>query len=100
MKRYKISISEAAYDDIQDLFYAIIIEYKSPLTAKSYVAGLYAEIKKLKKTAEMFAIRSERFFLRYGHYVRCVNYKKMAIIYTVHGNLVYVHRVIAANLIT
>ena len=80
MKKYKISISEAAFDDIQDLFYAIIVEYKSPLTAKNYVAGLYAEIKKLETTAGMFAIRNERFFLRYGHYVRCINYKKMTVV--------------------
>ena len=99
MKKYKISILEAAFDDIQDLFYAIVVEYKSPLTAKSYVAGLYAEIKKLETTAEMFAIRNERFFLRYGHYVRCINYKKMTVVYTVHGDLVYVHRVVVASLI-
>ena len=99
MKKYKISISEAAFDDIQDLFYAIIVEYKSPLTAKNYVAGLYAEIKKLETTAGMFAIRNERFFLRYGHYVRTINYKKMTVVYTVHEDLVYVHRVVAASLI-
>jgi hypothetical protein len=56
MKRYKISISEKAYNDVQNLFHAIVLEYKSPITAKRCVAGLYVEIKSLEKKAEMFAI--------------------------------------------
>jgi len=100
MKKYRISISPVAFDDIQDLYYAIVLEYKSPLTAKRYVAGLYAEIKSLEKTAEMFVIRDDRSLLQYGYNVRRINYKKMAVIYTINGSDVYVHRVIASSMIT
>jgi len=36
----------------------------------------------------------------YGVNARRINFKKMAIIYTIHGSTVYVHRVIAASMIT
>jgi len=100
MKKHRISISPVTFDDIQDLYYAIVLEYKSPLTAKRYVAGLYAEIKSLEKTAEMFAIRDDRSLLQYGYNVRCINYKKMAVIYTINGSDVYVLRVVASSMIT
>jgi len=100
MKKYTVSISKDAFDDIQDLYYSIVLEYQSPLTAKRYVDGLYAELKSLENTAETFALREEHSLLKYGAFVRRVNYKKMTIIYTVHDDIAYVHRIIASSLIT
>jgi plasmid stabilization system protein ParE len=98
MKKFNIVVSIDAFEDIQDLYYFIVSEYNSPLTAKRYVDGLYQTIKSLQITAESYSIRAD--LSLYGNFVRRINYKKMAIIYTVHGNSVYIHRVIAASMLT
>jgi len=38
--------------------------------------------------------------LKYGFFVRRINYKKMAILYTVYEDTVLIHRVVAGSMIT
>ena len=45
------------------------------------------------------AIRNEKSLLKYGFFVRRVNYKNMAILYTVFGDIVFIHRIIASSMI-
>ena len=99
-KKYQIEISEQARADIKDLQNVIIYEYKSYRTAICYVEGLEKTICNLQTTAESFQFQSHPFFRKYGLFVYRVNYKKMAIIYTVNNDLVVIQRVIAASLIT
>ncbi|GHT88695.1 hypothetical protein FACS189474_4390 [Bacteroidia bacterium] len=100
MKKYKIQISETAKQDIDNLYYFIVKEYDSLLTAKSYIAGIKATIQSLSTTAEVYQIQNTTVLRLFGPNVRRINYKKMAIIYTVHGDVVLVHRVISAAIIT
>jgi len=97
---YQIRYSDTALEDIMALRIVIRDTYKAPNTAISYLQGLYDKIIHLKRSAESFPIQSSSFFQRYGVNTRRINYKKMAVIYTVHGDIVYIHRVMPANLIT
>ncbi|HHV84633.1 MAG TPA: type II toxin-antitoxin system RelE/ParE family toxin [Petrimonas sp.] len=97
--KYRLRYSDMALQDIEDLRFVIRDTYKAPLTAARYVQGLYDEINRLSTLAESLSIQTSPFFLRYGNHVRRINYKKVAIIYTVHNNIVYIHRIMASNLI-
>ncbi len=101
MKEYTVEISEKAKEDILNLFYHIFAGYKSPLTAERYVRGLYNKIKTLSVSAEALPIQTGKSFLPYGKNARCINYKKMTIIYTIHDKVVVcICRVIPGAMIT
>ncbi len=96
---YQIRYSDSALEDIKELRFVIRDTYKAPSTAVSYLQGLYNKIADLKIHAESLPIQSSPFFSRYGINVRRINYKKMAIIYTVHDDIIYIQRIIPASLI-
>ena len=58
------------------------------------------EIENAPTHEEVFSKLLEDLSEDYGTNARRINYKKMAIIYTVHDNIVYIHRIIPASLIT
>jgi len=100
-----IFYSKVAEQDIDDLFYVIAEDYKSSLTAVKYVQGIYDEIDKLSTQAKIHKIEKGVFYRQFGLAVRRINYKKMAIIYSVIENyvpesFVWIHRVMTASLIT
>ncbi|GHT40251.1 hypothetical protein FACS189437_05590 [Bacteroidia bacterium] len=97
---YRIELSQQTINDLENLADTISYTYSSPLTSKRYMKELKAKIKSLAKNPEAYPIRFNLSLLHYGINVRRVNYKKMAIIYTINENTVYVHRVIASSLIT
>ncbi len=99
MSAYRVLLSDDARADIDSLTTVILFEYQAPLTAFRYIQGLLDTILSLEKSAESFPLQTHPSLLKYGHYVRRVNYKRMAIFYTVHGSTVYIHRVLAASLI-
>ena len=100
MKKYKIDLSELAVSDIDDFIEYIIFVYKAPITAKRHYDGLFKTIKSLSLIAENLPITNKTNFQQFGYNVRRINHKKMTIIYTVHFDIVYIHRVIAQSLIT
>ncbi|MCL2328519.1 MAG: hypothetical protein FWC39_08415 [Bacteroidetes bacterium] len=99
-----IIYSKIAQRDVGRLFYAITEDYQSPLTAARYVQGIYDEINKLSTQAKIHKIEYGAFYRQFGTIVRRINYKKMAIIYSVIENyvpesFVWIHRVIPASLV-
>ena len=100
MGRYIIFLSDESKSDIDNLSDAIMYDYQAPVTAFNYVQRLLDTIFSLSNSPKSFPIQTSAFFLRYGTNVHRINYKKMAIIYTVHGDAVYIHRILPANLIT
>lgn len=100
MKRFEIAFTEQAEIDIQHLTDVIINEYEAPLTAFKYVQGLLNEIKKLIIIGNFLPIQKSEYFTQFGLNVRRLKYKKMTIIYTVVGNVVYILRVIPSSNIT
>jgi plasmid stabilization system protein ParE len=97
---YRVELSQQSIYDLEELADAISFTYSSPMTSKRYMKELKAKIKALSKNPEAYPVRFNLSLLEYGINVRRVNYKKMAIIYTINGNTVYIHRVIASSLIT
>jgi plasmid stabilization system protein ParE len=97
---YRVELSQQSIDDLEELADAISFIYSSPMTSKRYMKELKAKIKSLSKNPESYPIRFNLSLFGYGIFVRRVNYKKMAIIYTINENTVYIHRVITSSLIT
>ena len=95
MKKYHIEFTQEAQEDYKRLIYGINEKYKAPLTAKKYTSALIKEIYKLKNSAESIPLCSQRTIsAKYGYNARRINYKKMAIIYTVYFNLVVIEAII------
>ncbi|MDR2564123.1 MAG: type II toxin-antitoxin system RelE/ParE family toxin [Prevotellaceae bacterium] len=98
LPRYKVRVSPQANAEIDDLYHFIADECFQQETADKYMEGIYATIVKLAWLGGIIGVSLNRNLRReYGASVRTISYKKMTIIYTVHGNLVAVHRVIAGR---
>jgi hypothetical protein len=85
--------------DVDDIIAYITNEYNAPLTAKRYLIGLFNRIDELQNSAESIQISHYKTILQYGKNVRRINYKKLAIIYTVKQNVVTVRRIMAGALV-
>ena len=99
MKTYKIVYSQEAVADRDELFEVIKYDFHAPLTAFKYTQELIDTITKLQFFPEAYPVQTHPFLSRYGTNVRRINYKKMAIIYTIHGDFVYIHRIMAGALL-
>jgi len=100
MSKFTVIISEDAQNDLRNLSDVISYQYKAPLTSLKYLKAIYGEMRKLSRNAESFSIQTRKSLQQYGPYPRRVNYKKMAIIYNVINDVVYIRRVIPANTIS
>ena len=100
MNKFSIELSEEAKTDFFEYIYHIIEVYKAPVTAAKHYSDLIKEFRKLEYTADIYQIQPREYFQKFGINVRCVNYKKMTIIYTIHENVVLIHRIVAASIIT
>jgi len=89
-----------ALQDIENVHDYIAYELFEPITADKYIRSIYDAIKHLSIYGASIAV-SERDYLllQYGSTVRNINYKKMAIIYTVESNEIIIQRIMAATLI-
>ena len=99
MKHFDVFISLRAMHEILDLEYAIVNDFKAPKTAGKYVKELYETISRLSTHAQSIRVSDKQDVLRFGAAARAIQYKKMAIIYTVHDNRVIIRAVIPASLI-
>lgn len=100
MLHYQVILSENAETDFEEYIDYIISECSAPLTALRHYENFYYTLKSLENMPCSLPIQNGLYFLRFGSNVRRLNFKKMAIIYTIHHETVYIHRIIAAKLIT
>ena len=98
MARYSIQLADEAKEDVQELRKAIEDTYKAPLTAARYVAELNTKMQWLANGASYFPIVPELSY-QYGYDIRRLNFKKMAILYTIDGDIVKVIRIISQNMV-
>lgn len=96
---YRVKIELQAIEDVEKVIDYIEYELLNPVAAVRFFDGLYATIKKLRFNADIFAKSIYRDVLKYDIAARHVTYKGFAIIYSIHGDLVLVHRVIHGSLI-
>ena len=92
MNKYHIELSDEALEDIENLEEVIIYKFKAPLTAVRYLAGLRAEIKLLSQIADALPFYTQpELKVKYGINTKRINYKEMAVIFTLFDNTVYIH---------
>jgi hypothetical protein len=89
-----------AQQDLRNLSHIIAFQHHSPITALRYIKGVYNEFKWLESNAETLKIQTRKSFHQYGFNVRCINYKKMTIIYVISSNTVYIQSIIPSNTVT
>jgi len=100
MRKYVVRITATALQDIENVHDYIAYELFEPITADKYIRGIYDAIKHLSFYGASIAVSESNFLLsKYGLAVRNVNYKKMAIIYTVENNEIIIQRIMPAALI-
>lgn len=99
MNKYIIIFSKPSKDDIDDLANYIIGKCKAPKTATEYTKGILKKINSLKNSADSYALCNRWSLHQYGWELRRINYKKMAIIYTIHGNSVLIRRIVPGAMI-
>lgn len=94
MKKYQIQFSEFASEDYKNLLHVINEKYKAPITAKKYTTELIKDIYKLRSSAESIPLCKQQSIInKYGYNSRRINYKKMAIIYTVIEDIVIIEAI-------
>ena len=98
-ENYNLVVSKEARNDINTYIDYIIYECDAPKTAKQHYDDLMALLEKIRKYPTAFSVRTAASLLQYGYNVRRANYKKMAILYSMKGSMVYIHRVVAASMI-
>jgi hypothetical protein len=99
MKRYAVRITTSAQNDIYQVIDHISNIYKALLTAEKFLTGLYDAIFSLENIAESIRISTKTGILKYGINARSIIFKKLIIVYTVHGNIALVKAVISGALI-
>ncbi len=99
MKRYAVRITKEAQNDIYQVIDHISTIYKANLTAEIFLIGLYDAIFSLENMAESLRISTKSDTLKYGINARSIVFKKLVIVYTVHGKIVIVKAIIAGALI-
>lgn len=100
MRRFNVRTTSQADLDIENLHFNIFEICKSPLTSKQYIEGIYSEITQLSFSAESFPVSTLNSVIKFGHNARRINYKKMSIIFTIHDNIVLIHRIIPGSMLT
>jgi len=96
---YEIIILPEAETEFNNYIDYIYYTCDAPLTAIQHYNEMLELLYSLEKQAEIYQIEYLPLLQKYGNNVRRLNYKKMAIIYTMCDNIVYIHRIMAASLI-
>jgi plasmid stabilization system protein ParE len=101
MTQYRVLLSDEAWDDLERLLLVIAKDYKSPLTAQRYIAAVWDKILKLQNFAGSIALYSHSGLQqRYGRSLRRINYKQIAILYTLESSdTVLIVRIIPGSII-
>jgi hypothetical protein len=100
MNGYNLKFTEDARDDYKYLLYVISEKYHAPLTAKKYTTALIDKLENLKSYAESLPTCTQNtIIMKYGNIARRINYKKMAIIYTVLSEDIIVEAILPQALI-
>ena len=96
---YTIRFKSKAFSDIAQLKEFIHKKCAAPLTARRQYELLEKHLDWIEQYAELPGVDVE-LSIKYGQLMRNISFgKKMAIIYSVEGNIVYRHRIMPQNMI-
>ena len=97
--QYTLRYKSKAYSDIAQLRDFIVKECAAPLTAKRQFESLDTHLKWISEHAELPGVDVE-LSIKYGQIMRNITFgKKMAILYSVDGDIVYIHRIMPQSMI-
>ena len=97
--RYTLRYKSKAYSDIAKLKDFIHKQCAAPLTAKRQFESLDKHLMWISEHAELPGIDVE-LSIQYGQIMRNVSFgKKMAILYSVEDDIVYIHRIMPQSMI-
>jgi plasmid stabilization system protein ParE len=100
MPKFNIHILPEAHQEMDEIYSYIQNVYLAPTTATNYFNGILDKIHSLADYADIFTLNPFKFIqLHYGPEARTVTYKKVTIVYTIHGNDVVVRAVIPGSII-
>ncbi len=98
MKTYNVRLTLRAEKEKWDLHDYLFYSIKAPLTAKRYIDGLEKELRRLERLAGI--IKTDiNLSQRFGYELKRTNYKKIAIIYSIEDDIVYIHHIIPQSLL-
>lgn len=96
---YTIRFNSKAYSNIAQLKEFIHKKCAAPLTARRQYELLEKHLDWIEQYAELPGVDVE-LSIKYGQLMRNISFgKKMAIIYSVEGNIVYIHRIMPQSMI-
>ena len=98
MKRFEISLAPKALSDVEKLRFAIVFKFRAPLTAKRSLKGLNNTIQSLKVGADSIKV-DHVLSAQYGFDIKRINYKEMAILFSIEDEIVYIHRIMPQGMI-
>ncbi|GHV48947.1 hypothetical protein FACS1894181_06200 [Bacteroidia bacterium] len=96
---YCVKLSKQANLDIAKVYDYIRQMLFAPVAAEKFLRGMYACIANLEAHAAIYAVSTYCDVLCYGENARIARYKDFAVIYTIHGRYVLVHRIVHGSLI-
>jgi plasmid stabilization system protein ParE len=100
MKKYTLVVTTRARRDITDVYNHIHDVYKQSLTANRYLTGIINKINRLPIYGAPIAPSQNAWLqFHFGTTIRHIRYKRMTILFTVHGHCIFIKRVIAAKFI-
>ena len=94
----EVKFTEKALEDLYELDYTIRYNFQAPLTAERYLTGLKQEIQELTRSADLSVVQ-RKLSQKYGIEIRRVNYKGMAILYSIEEEVVIIQRIIPQNMV-
>ena len=95
--KYSIKLSLDAKADIRSYIFAIYYDYSAPSTAARIHKQLLEKIDSLQSNPGIYKIRTEPWYWKYGHFVRRLNFKSLAIIFTIEDDVVFIHRIVTQS---
>ena len=99
LMRYTIRFKSKAFSDIAQLKEFIVKKCAAPLTARRQFEMLEKHLDWIEQYAELPGVDVE-LSIKYGQIMRNVTFgKKMAILYSVEGDIVYIHRILPQSMI-
>ena len=97
--RYTIRFKSKAYSDIVQLKEFILKQCAAPLVARRQFELLDKHLDWIEEYAELPGVDVE-LSIKYGQIMRNISFsKKMAIIYSVEEDIVYIHRIMPQSMI-
>ncbi len=98
MKQYEIVYTEESVENLNQVFRFIHDDCAAPATARIYMEELKAEVERLRISAGAVS-PSLRLTEQMGFEVRRLNYKKMAVLFSVVSDKVIILRILPQSML-